>query len=565
MLEHHYLKFFKQSPTAYSVHKVVLDEQGIPLDYEYLDINHAYEKMFGVKAGEIVNKRFYEIFPQGWEGEENWKKRLNTAIIEGQTTSFTIFQFSLEKWIRVTVFPIEPDTFASIFLDVTKEYMLDQGIEAFLKVNLELLCVANTKGEFIRVNRKFEDTLGYSVNELEGKSFVSLVHPDDLEATHRAIEQLKEQKSINGFINRVRCKDGMYKYLEWRSQPYGPYIYASARDITAKREEELRLLQLTKKLQQKNAELSELAITDELTGLYNRHYIDQMMENILSRADRYHEPLSLILFDLDFFKRVNDTWGHYIGDEVLRQIAAVTKKNIRKSDIMARMGGEEFAILLQNCSIDDALTVAEKIRKLLEKTKHPIAGVVTASFGVAERRPNEAFYSWYKRVDEALYRAKEGGRNRVVSADNPRDIPVASVRLEWKAEWESGNPVIDEEHQELIKLGNSLIYMSLSDTGYEQILKQLDAVLNHVVNHFASEEKILSSIGYPDYEKHARIHEGLVCKAMELKEAYQKGELKASSFFSFIVDDIIIGHMLHSDREYFPYTKNARDNSSKTV
>ena len=132
---------------------------------------------------------------------------------------------------------------------------------------------------------------------------------------------------------------------------------------------------------------------------------------------------------------------------------------------------------------------------------------------------------------------------------------MASVRLEWKVEWESGNSVIDEQHRDLIKHGNSLIYLSLSNAGYEQTLEQLNTVLNHVVNHFDSEEEILASIGYPGYERHAQIHNGLVDKALKLKEAYQNGELKASAFFSFLVDDIIIGHMLHADRDYFPYTQ----------
>lgn len=556
MNEHYYKKFFKQSPTAYSYHKVLLDDQGNPFDYEYLALNDACEKLFDLQASEVINKRFYELFPQGWEGEYKWKNLLNEAIMNCQTTHLTIHQVSLQKWIRVTVFPLSCETFACIFHDVTKEFILDQGIEGFLQVNLDMLCVANTKGEFVRVNKKFEETLGYSIEELEGKNFGFLVHPKDTASTMDIMEQLKKQNSINSFTNRVLCKDGSYKYLEWRSQPNGQYIYASARDITEKRLEEIKLLRLAKRLQKKNEELNELAITDELTGLYNRHYIDQIIENEMSRSDRYDEPLSMILLDLDFFKRVNDTWGHPVGDEVLKHTAEITQNIIRKSDMMARMGGEEFAVFLPHCTITGALVVAEKIRKLLENTKHPIAGVVTASFGVAERRKNEPFYNWYKRVDEALYRAKEGGRNRVVSTDSQQHVPVASVRLEWKVEWESGNKIIDEQHRDLIKHGNSLIYMSLSNAGYEQTLEQLNIVLNHVVDHFASEEEILHSIGYPGYERHAQIHNSLVDKALKLKEAYQNGGLKASSFFSFIVDDIIIGHMLHSDRDYFPYTQN---------
>ena len=149
-----------------------------------------------------------------------------SRIIE--TTHFDIHQVSLQKWIRVTLFSLNEDTFACVYDDVTKEYMLDKGIEGFLKVNLDMLCVANTNGKFVRVNKKFEDTLGYPVKELEGKSFICLVHPDDIPSTTEVMNELKEQKSISSFINRIRCKDGSYKYLEWRSQPNDQYIYASA-------------------------------------------------------------------------------------------------------------------------------------------------------------------------------------------------------------------------------------------------------------------------------------------------------------------------------------------------
>ena len=100
--------------------------------------------------------------------------------------------------------------------------------------------------------------------------------------------------------------------------------------------------------------------------------------------------------------------------------------------------------------------------------------------------------------------------------------------------------------------------MSLSNEGYEKILHQLDIVLNHIVAHFDTEEQILKDIGFPDYETHAAIHKNLVEQALQLKESYQKGQLKSSAFFSFIVDEIIIGHMIEKDRKFFPYIPNSK-------
>lgn len=123
----------------------------------------------------------------------------------------------------------------------------------------------------------------------------------------------------------------------------------------------------------------------------------------------------MIIFDLDYFKRINDTWGHPIGDEVLKQTAEITSSLIRKTDIIFRVGGEEFVILLPKTNISGAQEVAEKLRDTLDRSKHPIVGKFTASFGVGERLGYESFESWYKNVDRALYNAKNEGRNRVVS------------------------------------------------------------------------------------------------------------------------------------------------------
>ena len=110
-----------------------------------------------------------------------------------------------------------------------------------------------------------------------------------------------------------------------------------------------------------------LAVTDELTGLYNRHYIDIRVEEEMKYSDCQNTPLSLIILDLDHFKQVNDIWGHPVGDEVLKKTADLTQSIVRKSDILARFGGEEFVIFMPKTDIHDALVVAEKIRQAMEK------------------------------------------------------------------------------------------------------------------------------------------------------------------------------------------------------
>lgn len=159
--------------------------------------------------------------------------------------------------------------------------------------------------------------------------------------------------------------------------------------------------------------LMSMAITDRLTGIFNRYHLERIVAEEVSRSERYGGPLSLVIFDLDHFKNVNDTLGHHVGDDVLVATARQAQMGIRQNDILARWGGEEFAILLPGAILSGAEAVAEHVRKILECYEHPQAGKVTASFGVAERLPGESYESWFKRADEALFEAKNSGRNRV--------------------------------------------------------------------------------------------------------------------------------------------------------
>lgn len=171
-----------------------------------------------------------------------------------------------------------------------------------------------------------------------------------------------------------------------------------------------------KELTEKEEMLRQAAMTDELTGLHNRHFLDTVSAAAMEQADRYDEPLSMAIVDLDHFKRVNDTWGHPAGDEVLRCVARAMSESIRAADTLVRFGGEEFVILMPKTDLEGAVQAGEKVRSAIGGARLPVSGVHTASIGVAERLPAESFRNWYKRADIALYQAKQSGRNRVVAA-----------------------------------------------------------------------------------------------------------------------------------------------------
>jgi diguanylate cyclase (GGDEF)-like protein len=160
-------------------------------------------------------------------------------------------------------------------------------------------------------------------------------------------------------------------------------------------------------------EIHLLATTDSLTGISNRSEFSRMLASEMDRAKRYGTPLSLIMYDLDYFKRVNDSFGHDAGDEVLRAVTDVVKGNTRAVDVVARWGGEEFMVLMPQSDLTSAKSAAEKLRQAIAEHRFDKVNTITVSFGVTEFVPQDDFNTLLKRVDDALYLAKANGRNRV--------------------------------------------------------------------------------------------------------------------------------------------------------
>jgi diguanylate cyclase (GGDEF)-like protein len=163
--------------------------------------------------------------------------------------------------------------------------------------------------------------------------------------------------------------------------------------------------------------LNEMAMLDSLTGIYNRRSFIQTAEEALIKANNLHHPMSVMMLDVDLFKRVNDQYGHQEGDQVLIRLSNEMTSSFRKSDVIARIGGEEFAVLLEFTTLENGVKLAEKFRKRFEKVKFNHEDgtfYCTISIGVSSLLPNETFSDFMKRSDEALYEAKETGRNKVV-------------------------------------------------------------------------------------------------------------------------------------------------------
>lgn len=175
------------------------------------------------------------------------------------------------------------------------------------------------------------------------------------------------------------------------------------------------LLNLNKRLREKTQKLQTMATTDMLTKLYNRHMFTELFTKLLHKKKRkLEDSMAIAIIDIDNFKSINDFYGHDIGDEVLKSIANLFMTTLRSSDISARWGGEEFILLLTNTEIDKAFYTIEKLRVAVEQTKQPHDINVTVSLGVTEVMAEDTLETCFKRADEALYKAKNSGKNKSV-------------------------------------------------------------------------------------------------------------------------------------------------------
>ena len=320
-----------------------------------------------------------------------------------------------------------------------------------------------------------------------------------------------------------------------------------------------KLMAAQDELTRKNEELQRLSMTDTLTGLYNRRAMEPVIDKEMGRKKRYDRPVSLMILDLDHFKRINDVFGHKAGDEVLARVADTILKNVRSTDNAARWGGEEFLVLASDTSAMNAVALAEKIRKAVKETYFEKLESITVSIGVAEYHVGEIFKDWYERADLALYQAKEEGRDRVVAHRSDADpgektFTVANIlKLVWKDSFRSNHQLIDEQHKALYDAANLIFDSILNHEQYEIIENLLEALLEKVKEHFFYETDVLEKIGYDGLKKHSEEHKRLLALLERMISDWRKGEMEAFSFLRFIAQDLVADHFYSMDTDYFSW------------
>jgi len=306
-------------------------------------------------------------------------------------------------------------------------------------------------------------------------------------------------------------------------------------------------------------ELEQLVATDHLTGAWSRAHLDRVLPAEIARSLSCRQPLSLLLLDIDHFKLINDSLGHPVGDLVLREFVQLVKSRIRASDLLFRWNGEEFMVLIGSAGYRHAETVAETLRRAVAAHSFEHAGALTVSIAVAEHNANEPANIWIRRADEALYAAKQAGRNRIVvdrkgnSDAWAAEHGASALRLVWQEAYECGNKTIDSEHRELFGLANALIDASLGGRFEPAAFKSaLETLLNQVQRHFADEEEILNLHRYAQLDEHRRSHTALLGRARRFQKIAESGEFNMSDMIEFLTQDVVVRHLRIVDRGFFP-------------
>lgn len=409
MDDKYYRRIIENSSFAYADHKLITDEDGNPIDYIFLDVNKAFEELTGLKKEEVLGRCISEILPIEKSTEYTLLQKYGKLILKGENFKLEFFSSIFNKWYKLEAFSRDRYYFTSIFFDITEEKKRINELNGFFDINLDLLCIASIDGRFLKLNKEWENVLGYKLDKLVGSNFFDFIHWEDLDATGQVLERLHKDEQVLNFVNRYKTKDGTYRHIEWRSCPHEDFIYASARDITdrIKIEEELR----------------ELSIRDPLTNIYNRRYIFDRLKEIEAKYIRKKESFSVAVMDIDRFKLVNDNYGHLAGDFVLQEFSKYIFENIRSFDLFGRFGGEEFILVMLNCTKNDAEKRLEIILEDIKNKDFMYQGEkinITLSCGISD---NEDFDDLEidKLIDIAdrrLYKAKDLGRDRIVIENN---------------------------------------------------------------------------------------------------------------------------------------------------
>ena len=371
------------------------------LGYSYEELEHLTPiDLVEVKNKEVYEKNLYDRL---------LGKNFETAYVDVKLRKKDGSAIYTRLCVKTIKYRGKYRAFASI-IDITDIVIQEQKTkrlaQAFEQTD-DMLLITDLEGKIIYVNNRVVEKMGYSKEELLGHKTSIFKSGKHSQRFYKRLWYtiLRGQKYVNTIINKT--KRGKLIYVESTITPVFDKegtlesFVATAKDITYQ-------IKTKKKLQN-------LAMLDSLTKVLNRYALNKEIDRFIAMKERYDLIFSVLMFDIDYFKKINDTYGHYSGDVVLKNTTQLLSKNIRNVDKVGRWGGEEFIVILHATSQDKAIKKAEEFRKLIENNTIDSKYKITVSIGVTSYKQNDTKNVLLARVDKALYKAKEEGRNRVVA------------------------------------------------------------------------------------------------------------------------------------------------------
>ena len=395
-------------------------------DFIFVYMNKNAEKTENVAKDELIGKKLAEAFPEA--KDFGLFDILLKVYEDGKPREFDTRFYTDEKmkcWRYNSVRKLSSDELIVFYKDMTKckqlegeLYHLDeetaqerkkiQLLAKALEQTDDMVFITDVNGIIEYVNDSVLVKTGYERSELIGNKTNILKSGKHTDTFYKELwETILSGKNYNSIIID-KTKDKRLYYADLKITPLFDEnetiqnFVATSTDVTSRIKVEEKL--------------KKLATTDSLTQIYNRYEIDNAIKMKIARYRRYKETFCLLMFDIDHFKSVNDTYGHDAGDRVLKALSHLVYNHIRTTDIFGRWGGEEFMILLENTKTEEAFVIAEKLRKIVEASLIDGKYTITVSMGVAQYEEMESREELVKRVDKALYKAKEKGRNQIVVA-----------------------------------------------------------------------------------------------------------------------------------------------------
>jgi len=406
-MDKYYKKILKESPYGFAYHKVIFDIKGNPIDFECIEMNEAYEKLVGSKGPNMSQTRFIEVHSDHHEKEFDWINHYKEIQQGDKDQEFVLHSKESNKYYKVRISAPEGQYIATWATDITEEKIQSLEHLQLLKTYENVISGSNLgiwelnvqTGEEI-INERWAEMLGYTIEELSPineKTWRDNIHPEDWLKIQPIIQKGYEKGYGHYVIEfRMKHKSGSWVWILGRGKVNswtldGKPILTSGThsDITA--------------LKKSEEEMLYLSYHDPLTKLYNRRFYEEE----LARLDvERNLPIALIMADVNGLKLVNDAFGHEKGDYLLKTIAKIIKEKCRSDEIVSRIGGDEFIILLPKTSEDEAKLLINRIQLAVEKRGEKTS-IMSVSLGYGVKvHTNQHMNDVFKSAEDDMYRHK---------------------------------------------------------------------------------------------------------------------------------------------------------------